>query len=159
MESRRQEALARVEQAEKALREPFKHAEALNAAQSNSARIDQLMADAAKPEEQAQLEPPAEIDPRLERMQRLINASFPQQAAATAAAGSTTATQQPPAEKRRLRESDYGCYPPRFRKARHSSKAVPGIELAHNLFYKMRHGVVIRGWHLAKHGNNAGQRS
>lgn len=59
VESRRQEALSRVEQAEKALAEPFKHAGALKAAQANSARIDQLMADAAKPEEQPHFEPPA----------------------------------------------------------------------------------------------------
>jgi hypothetical protein len=35
----------RVEQADKALAEPFKRADALNAAQTDSARIDQLMAD------------------------------------------------------------------------------------------------------------------
>jgi hypothetical protein len=48
---------SRVEQADKALAEPFKPADALKAAQTDSARIDQLMADAAKPEEPAQLEP------------------------------------------------------------------------------------------------------
>ena len=57
---------SRVEQADKALAEPFKHADALKAAQTDSARIDQLMADAAKPEEPAQPEPPAEVDPRME---------------------------------------------------------------------------------------------
>jgi hypothetical protein len=56
----------RVEQADKALAEPFKHADALKAAQTDSARIDQLMPDAAKPEELAQPEPPAEVDPRME---------------------------------------------------------------------------------------------
>ena len=55
---------SRVEQADKALAEPFKHADALKAAQTDSARIDQLMADAAKPEEPAPPEPPAEVDPR-----------------------------------------------------------------------------------------------
>jgi hypothetical protein len=40
---------SRVEQADKALAEPFKHADALKAAQADSARIDQLMAAAAKP--------------------------------------------------------------------------------------------------------------
>ena len=54
---------SRVEQADKALAEPFKHADALKAAQADSARIDQLMADVAKPEEPAQPEPPAEVDP------------------------------------------------------------------------------------------------
>jgi len=57
---------SRVEQADKALAEPFKHAEALKAAQTDSARIDQLMDDAAEPEEPAQPEPPAEVDPRME---------------------------------------------------------------------------------------------
>jgi hypothetical protein len=57
---------SRVEQADKALAEPFKHADALKAAQTDSARIDQLMDDAAKPEEPAQPEPPAEVDPRTE---------------------------------------------------------------------------------------------
>ena len=56
---------SRVKEADKALAEPFKPADALKAAQTDSARIDQLMADAAKPEEQAQPEPPAEIDPRM----------------------------------------------------------------------------------------------
>jgi hypothetical protein len=46
--------------------EPFKHAAALKGAQTDSARIDQLMADAAKPEEPAQQEPPTEVDPRME---------------------------------------------------------------------------------------------
>ncbi|ACL42491.1 helicase domain protein (plasmid) [Pseudarthrobacter chlorophenolicus A6] len=109
VEARRQEALSRVEQADKALAEPFKHAAALKAAQANSARIDQLMADAAKPEEQAQPEPPAEIDPRLERMQRLMNASFPQQSAPVAATGTATAmTRQRPVDHRRQNDSGYG---------------------------------------------------
>jgi hypothetical protein len=106
VEARRQEALSRVEQAEKALAEPFKHADALKAAQANSARIDQLMADAAKPEQQAQPEP-TEIDPRLGKMQRLMNASFPQQPT-MAAAGIVIATQQRPAEQRRQQDSEYG---------------------------------------------------
>ena len=46
-----------VEQADKALTEPFKHTDALKAAQTDSARIDQIMADAAKPEEPAQPDP------------------------------------------------------------------------------------------------------
>jgi hypothetical protein len=49
---------SRVEQADKALAEPFKHADALKAAQTDSARIDQLMAGAAKREES-----PVELDP------------------------------------------------------------------------------------------------
>ena len=57
---------SRVEQADKALAEPFKHAEALKAAQTDSARIDQLMDDAAEPGEPAQPEPRAEVDPRME---------------------------------------------------------------------------------------------
>ncbi len=56
---------SRVEQADKALAEPFKHADALKPAQRDSERIDQLMDDAAKPEEAAQPEPPAEVDPRM----------------------------------------------------------------------------------------------
>ena len=106
VETRRQEALSRVEQAEKALAEPFKHADALKAAQANSARIDQLMADAAKPEEHAQPEP-GEIDPRLEKMQRLMSASFPQQSASQGAAAVATATRQRSADYRR-QDSDYG---------------------------------------------------
>jgi hypothetical protein len=47
----------RVEQADKALADPFKRADALYATQPDSARIDQLMADAAKPEDPAQQEP------------------------------------------------------------------------------------------------------
>ncbi|MFK4637788.1 hypothetical protein [Paenarthrobacter histidinolovorans] len=78
VETRRQEALTRIEQADKALVEPFKRAEALKAAQTNSPRIDQLMAEASKPEEQTQPEAAPEVDPRLEKMQRLMKASFPQ---------------------------------------------------------------------------------
>lgn len=104
VEARRQEALSRVEQAEKALAEPFKHAEALKAVQANSTRIDQLMADAAKPEQPAREETATEIDPRLGKMHR----SFPQQATVTVAAGTTTATQQRPAEHRRQQDSEYG---------------------------------------------------
>jgi hypothetical protein len=55
---------SRVKQADKALAEPFKPADALKAAQTDSARIDR-MADAAKSEEPAQPEPPAEVDPRM----------------------------------------------------------------------------------------------
>lgn len=51
VETRRQEALTRIEQADKALAEPFKHAAALKAAQDNTERVDQLMADASKPED------------------------------------------------------------------------------------------------------------
>lgn len=47
VEERRREALSRVEQADRALAEPFKQAEALKTAQADSAHIDQLMADAA----------------------------------------------------------------------------------------------------------------
>ena len=46
-----------VEPVDNALEEPFKHADALKAAQTDSARLDQLMADAAKPEEPAQPDP------------------------------------------------------------------------------------------------------
>lgn len=108
VDARRQEALSRVEQAEKALAEPFKHADALKAAQANSARIDQLMAEAAKPEQPAQEEPATETDPRLEKMQRLMKASFPQQATSTGATGAATATEQRPAEHRRQQDSVYG---------------------------------------------------
>ena len=107
VESRRQEALSRVEQAEKALAEPFKHANALRAAQANSARIDQLMADAAKPEEPPQPEPPAEIDPRLERMQRLMGASFPGQPTPADPAGAVPAMQQRTVGQRQ-RDTEYG---------------------------------------------------
>jgi hypothetical protein len=107
VEARRQEALSRVEQAEKALAEPFKHAEALKAAQANSARIDQLMADASKPEEPSQKEPAMEIDPRLEKMQRLMEASFPQQPASMAPAEATMAAQRRSAEQNQ-RDPDYG---------------------------------------------------
>lgn len=106
VEGRRQEALAHVEQAEKALAEPFKHADTLKAAQADSARINQLMADAAKPEEPAQPEPPAEIDPRMEKMQRLMNASFPPQPG-TAAATATT-TQPRTLDQRRQQQTEYG---------------------------------------------------
>jgi hypothetical protein len=69
---------SRVEQAEKALAEPFKHADALKAAQKDSARIDQLMADAAKPDEPAQQEPPTEVDPRMEdRRSRVVRHRCP----------------------------------------------------------------------------------
>lgn len=106
VEGRRQEALTNVEQAEKALAEPFKHADALKTAQADSARINQLMADAAKPEEPAQPEPPVETDPRLEKMQRLMNASFPPQSGPAAV---TATTAQPPIpEQRRQQEPGYG---------------------------------------------------
>jgi hypothetical protein len=107
VEARRQEALSRVEQAEKALAEPFKHADALKAAQANSARIDQITAEAVKPEEQARPEPPAEIDPRLEKMQRLMKVSFPQQPTTGSPAGTATATQQRPTEQSSQQDSDY----------------------------------------------------
>ncbi len=68
---------SRVEQADKALAEPFKHADALKAALADSARIDQLMADAAKPEEPAQQEPPTEVDPRMEDRQSSHDTGVP----------------------------------------------------------------------------------
>ncbi|MCD5342782.1 helicase [Arthrobacter sp. AK04] len=108
VEARRQDALSRVEQAEKALAEPFKHADALKAAQANSVRIEQLMSDAAKPEERPQPEPITEIDPQLEKMRRLMAASFPQQATTKAAPGATTATQQRPAQRSHQQDSEYG---------------------------------------------------
>ncbi|MFF1831123.1 helicase-related protein [Paenarthrobacter sp. NPDC058040] len=77
VETRRQDALTRIDQADKALAEPFKHAEALKTAQANTARIDQLIADTAKPEEPVRSEAGPNIDPRLEKVQRLMNASFP----------------------------------------------------------------------------------
>lgn len=69
-------------------------------------RINQLMADAANPEEPAQPEPPAEIDPRMEKMQRLMNASFPPQPR-TAASTATTAPPRTP-EQRRQQQPEYG---------------------------------------------------
>ncbi|BCW42732.1 hypothetical protein StoSoilB3_42670 (plasmid) [Arthrobacter sp. StoSoilB3] len=108
VETRRQEALTRIEQADKALAEPFKHADALKAAQTNSARIDQLMADASKPEEQPQPETAPEIDPRLEKMKRLMNASFPQPPGTVTAAANATTTQHRAPEPRRQQDSDYG---------------------------------------------------
>jgi hypothetical protein len=106
VDGRRQEALSRVEQAEKALAEPFKYVDALKAARGESARIDQLMADAAKPEEPEKPELPAEIDPRMEKMQRLMNASFPQRPG-TSPSATTTAQQRPP-EQRQQRHTEYG---------------------------------------------------
>lgn len=91
VETRRQEALTRIEQADKALAEPFKHTAALKAAQTNTARIDQLMADAAKPDEPQEPETTPQSDPRLEKMQRLMKASFPQ-APGTAATTPRAAT-------------------------------------------------------------------
>ncbi|AMB41652.1 MULTISPECIES: hypothetical protein [Paenarthrobacter] len=75
VETRHPEALTRIVQADKALAEPFKHAEALKAAQANSARIDQLMADATRPVEPARTESRPEVDPRLEQMRRVIPAT------------------------------------------------------------------------------------
>jgi hypothetical protein len=66
------------------------------------------MADAAKREQPAQEKPATEIDPRLEKMQRLMNASFPQQPTILADGGTTTETQQRPAEHRRQKDSEYG---------------------------------------------------
>jgi len=106
VDGRRQEALSRVEQAEKALAEPFKYADALKAARGESARIDQLMADAAKPEEPEKPEPAAEIDPRMEKMQRLMNASFPPQPGTPAS--TATAAQQGTHEQRRQQQPEYG---------------------------------------------------
>ncbi|MET3952838.1 helicase-related protein [Arthrobacter sp. UYEF36] len=106
VEARRQEALTHVDQADKALAEPFKHADALKAAQTESTRINQLMAEAAKPEEPAQPEPPAEIDPRMEKMQRLMNASFPPQTGTAAATATTTQPRTP--DQRRQQEPGYG---------------------------------------------------
>jgi len=106
VEGRRREALTHVEQADKALAEPFKHADTLKAAQADAARINQLMADAAKPEEPAQPEPQADIDPRMEKMQRLMNASFPPQPG-TAAANATIA-QPRSQDQRRQQQAEYG---------------------------------------------------
>ncbi|WP_314324281.1 helicase-related protein [Paenarthrobacter ilicis] len=108
VETRRQEALTRIEQADKALAEPFKHAAALKAAQANMARIDQIMADASKPEEQPQPEAAPEVDPRLEKMKRLMNASFPQPPGTVTSAANATTTQHRAPEPRRQQDSDYG---------------------------------------------------
>jgi len=48
VEERRKEAPTRIEQAGKALAEPFKHADALKTTKAETARIDQLMAEATK---------------------------------------------------------------------------------------------------------------
>jgi hypothetical protein len=109
VEGRRQEALTNVEQADKALAEPFKHADALKAAQAESARIQQLMADAAKPEEPTKPEEPdGEVDPRLEKMKRLMSASYPQQPTTAASATTATTNQQRTPEQRRQQDSSYG---------------------------------------------------
>lgn len=108
VETRRQEALTRIEQADKALAEPFKHAAALKAAQTNSARIDQLMADAAKPAEETQPEAAPESDPRLEKMQRLMKASFPQPPSTVASATVASTAQRRTAEQGRQQDADYG---------------------------------------------------
>ncbi|QSZ52760.1 hypothetical protein RI444_18360 [Paenarthrobacter sp. AT5] len=108
VETRRQEALNCIEQADKALAEPFKHAEALKTAQANSARIDQLMADAAKPDEPQQSESATEVDPRLEKMRRVLNASFPSQPGAVTAAATAWPTHPTPHELSRQQDSDYG---------------------------------------------------
>ena len=107
VEQRRQEANTHIEQADKALAEPFKHAEALNAAQANSARIEQLMTAAAKAEQTTPEEPATETDQRLERTQRLMGVSFPQQPATAAPAGTARATPHRFAE-RYPRDADYG---------------------------------------------------
>ncbi|WP_427118231.1 hypothetical protein [Pseudarthrobacter scleromae] len=63
-----------------------RHAEALKAAHGESVRINQLMADAAKPEERTQSDPSAHFGPRMD-----MNASFPPQPrAATSSAIATT---------------------------------------------------------------------
>ena len=63
-------------------------------------------ADAAKPEESAQPEPPAEIDPRMEKMQRLVNASFPPP---TGSASATATTAQPRTpDQGRQQQPQYG---------------------------------------------------
>ncbi|MFE4229975.1 hypothetical protein ACFRJ8_19040 [Arthrobacter sp. NPDC056886] len=49
------------------LGEPFKHADTLKAVQTDSARTNQLMADDAKPEEPARLEPPPTLTPGWKR--------------------------------------------------------------------------------------------
>jgi hypothetical protein len=93
VDARRQEALSRVEQADKALSEPFKRADALKAAQTNSARIDQLMADARNPAEQAQHESTKEVAPA--RNATTPETSFPQQPS-TSVATATDAQQRIP---------------------------------------------------------------
>lgn len=65
------------------------------------------MAEAAKPEEPAR-EPdlPAEVDPRMERMQRLMNASFPPSTGSATATSTAMQTQSP--DQRRQQQAEYG---------------------------------------------------
>jgi hypothetical protein len=91
VENRRQEAIARIGQAEKALAEPFKHAGALKAAQADAARIDQLMADATQKTEFLEAPAATELDTELQRIQQMLHASFPQPPGGRPAAGSAVA--------------------------------------------------------------------
>ncbi|MDJ0321957.1 helicase-related protein [Pseudarthrobacter sp. PS3-L1] len=108
VEARRQEALSRISQADTALTEPFKHAESLKAAQVDTARISQLMADTAKPEEAAKEEAEIEVDPRLARQQRLHQASFPQKASPGTAPTASSSPGKPVNVYGSNRDSDYG---------------------------------------------------
>ena len=105
IEGRRQEALSRVEQADQALAEPFKYADALKTARQETARIDQLMADAAKPTAPTEPQPTTDLDPELQKIQQMQRTSFPQRPG-TSAAAATTAQQRPP-EPRQQRHTEY----------------------------------------------------
>ncbi|WP_240987098.1 helicase-related protein [Arthrobacter sp. Soil736] len=104
VDGRRQEALSRVEQADKALSEPFKYAEGLKDALANSARIDQLMADAAKPEE-PEPQPATGLDPELQELQQLQRTSFPTRPVASTA--SAAASDQRTPDQRTQRQTEY----------------------------------------------------
>ena len=69
---------SRVEQTDKPLAEPFKHADALKAAQTDSARIDQLMADAADRKNRHSKNPRPKSTPRMEdRRSRVVGHGCP----------------------------------------------------------------------------------
>ena len=89
-ETRRQEGLTRIEQADEALAAPFKHADALKAAQASTHRPTRGRRSKAGRTTTAQTAP--EIDPSLEKMHRLMKASFPHQpGSAIPGAGATKA--------------------------------------------------------------------
>ncbi len=105
VEERRTEALTRIEQADKALAEPFKHADALKTAKAEISRIDQLMAEASKPGE-ATPEPAAQADAELKRLQKLHRASFPQRPGGAPPAPAGPA-HQPPGQPQPTRDRDF----------------------------------------------------
>ena len=110
VEERRKEAPTRIEQAGKALAEPFKHADALKTTKAETARIDQLMAEATKsakqPTEHYTPEATAQVDPELQRLQNLHRASFPQRPG-TAPAPAGPGHNRPPGQPQPTRDHDF----------------------------------------------------